>query len=73
MTWLNPWAWAGLVVVGLPVFIHLLGRARARPQRFPTLRFVDPSRLLPRRFTRPHDPLVLAVRVLIFAAAVAAL
>ena len=42
----QPWAWAGLLALGLPVLIHLLGRVRARLLPFPTLRFVVSSRIV---------------------------
>jgi hypothetical protein len=73
MTWQNPWGWLGLLTLVLPVLIHLLGRGRSRVERFPTLRFVETSRLLPTRRTRLHDLLLLAVRLAILAAAAAAL
>src|ERR1043166_6684007 len=73
MIWLNPWAWAGLVALALPIAIHLLGRGHARVHKFPTLRFLEASRLLPTRRTRVRDLLLLAVRIGILAAAVAAL
>src|SRR5205807_1608529 len=73
MIWLNPWAWAGLVMVALPVAIHLLGRGHARVYKFPTLRFLDASRLMPTRRTRVRDLLLLVVRVAILASAVGAL
>jgi hypothetical protein len=73
MIWLNPWAWLGVFAVAVPVLIHLFGRGPARVVRFPTLRFIQPSRLLPARRTRIHDALVLAVRVATIVAAVAAL
>ena len=47
--------------------------AGARVLRFPSLRFLGVSRLLPTRRTRLQDLLLLAVRVAIFALAVAAL
>lgn len=73
MTWLNPWAWAGLVAIALPVLIHLLGRQPARRQRFPTLRFIGESRPLPTRRSRLHDLLLLGLRCAAIAAAVMAL
>ncbi|MEJ7811703.1 MAG: BatA domain-containing protein [Gemmatimonadaceae bacterium] len=73
MIWRNPWAWAGLAALALPVLIHLLARGRARVHPFPTLRFLEPSRLLPTRRTRVHDVVLLLVRLGILAAAVAAL
>jgi hypothetical protein len=73
MIWRNPWAWLGLAALALPVLIHLLGRGHARVQPFPSLRFLERSKLLPTRRTRLHDIRLLAVRVAVFAAAVAAL
>jgi hypothetical protein len=73
MIWQNPWAWLGLATVALPVIIHLLGRGHARVHRFPTLRFIDASRLLPTRRTRLSDLLIFAVRVSVLIAAAAAL
>src|ERR1700749_1932101 len=73
MIWLNPWAWAGVIGVALPILIHLLGRGHAQVLKFPTLRFLDASRLLPTKRTRIHDPLLLAVRVAILLFAAAAL
>jgi hypothetical protein len=72
MTWLNAWAWIGLVVLVVPVLIHLLGRRSARVQRFPTLRFIDQSPLMAVRRTRLSDLPLLIARVAILAAAVAA-
>jgi hypothetical protein len=65
MIWQNPWAWLGVLGVALPIVIHLLGRGHARVMRFPTLRFIDASRLLPTKRSRIQDPLLLAVRVAI--------
>jgi hypothetical protein len=73
MTWQNPWAWAGLATLALPVLVHLLSRAPAVRRLFPSLRFIDASRLSPRRRTRPRDLLLLAVRLGVLGAAVAAL
>ncbi|MES2522539.1 MAG: BatA domain-containing protein [Gemmatimonadota bacterium] len=73
MIWRNPWAWTGLLCLVLPVLIHLLSRAPADVRPFPSLRFINPSRLSPRRRTRPRDVLLLCIRLSILAAAVAAL
>jgi hypothetical protein len=73
MIWLNPWAWLGIVGIALPILIHLLGRGHAQVRRFPTLRFLDASRLLPTKRSRIQDPLLLAVRVAIVALAALAL
>ena len=73
MSWQNPWAWLGLLTLALPVLIHLLGRGHARVLPFPSLRFLERSRLLPTRRTRLHDIPLLLVRLAILLAAVAAL
>jgi hypothetical protein len=71
--WLNAWALIGLVGIALPVLIHLLARGHARTHRFPSLRFIDPSQLLPTRRTRVQDPLLLALRCTIVGLAALAL
>jgi hypothetical protein len=71
--WRHPWAWLGLAAIALPVLIHLLGRGHAKVRPFPSLRFLERSRLLPTRRTRIHDWALLLVRAGILAAAVAAL
>jgi hypothetical protein len=73
MIWGNAWALLGLVGIALPVLIHLLGRGHARVLRFPTLRFLDASRLLPTKRSRIQDPLLLAVRIAIVGLAALAL
>jgi len=72
MTWLNPWAWIGLVAVGVPIAIHLLTRAQPRPQPFPTLRFLGRATTTAVRRRVLRDRALLAVRVAIVAAIVAA-
>jgi hypothetical protein len=73
MIWQNPWAWLGLLLVAVPIVVHLLARRSARVQHFPTLRFLQPTPPLATRRTRITDPLLLAVRIAIVVAAVAAL
>jgi len=73
VTWLNPWALIGLAGVAAPVLIHLLARGHARTRRFPSLRFLEPSQLLPTRRTRIHDPLLLGIRCGVVALAALAL
>ena len=73
MTWGNAWAFAGVLLLALPVLIHLLARRTAKLQRFPTLRFLGTSRLLPRGNPRLTDPLLLVLRMLIISSAVVAL
>ncbi|MEO5568039.1 MAG: BatA domain-containing protein, partial [Gemmatimonadaceae bacterium] len=69
----NPLALLGLLAIAVPVIIHLLGRHRSRIQRFPTLRFLTESRLIPTRRRRVNDIRLLMVRVGIVAAAAIAL
>ena len=73
MRWQNPWAWIGLLTLALPVLVHLFSRRPARVEPFPSLRFLDVSRLLPTRRTRLTDRVLLLVRMAIVAMAVAAL
>ena len=73
MIWQNPLAFAGLLLLVVPILIHLLGRRTARVEPFPTLRFLESAVFFVRRRSRLSDLLLLAVRLLIVAAAVAAL
>ncbi|MEP6765246.1 MAG: BatA domain-containing protein [Gemmatimonadaceae bacterium] len=73
MIWQNAWAFAGLVALALPVLIHMLSRKQAVVQKFPTLRFLDVSRLLPTRSPRLSDIPLLFVRLGILAMAILAL
>lgn len=72
MTWLNPAAAFGIVLAAAPVLIHLLVHRHAERFAFPTLRFIRPTRLAAIRRHVLEDLLLLAVRVAIIAAAVAA-
>jgi hypothetical protein len=71
--WQNPWAWLGAMGIALPILIHLLGRGHANVLRFPTLRFIEVSRLLPTKRSRIQDPWLLVVRVATVACAALAL
>jgi hypothetical protein len=73
MIWLRPWAWLGAATILLPILIHLLGRGQRITHRFPSLRFIDPSRLLPAQRNRLQDLLLLLVRVAVLLLAVIAL
>ena len=73
MIWQNPIAWLGLAAVAVPVLVHLRSRRTRLRVRFPTLRFIDPSRLAPTRRRRLTDVPLLIARVAIVVAAVAAL
>ena len=73
MTWLNAWAWWGLAALAVPVAIHLLTRAQPRPQPFPTLRFLTQATSTAVRRRTIMDRALLAVRLGVLAAVVAAL
>ena len=73
MIWLTPLAWLGLAMVVVPIAVHLIGRRRPRLLAFPTLRFLPETQLTIRPRRRIHDPWLLALRIAIVIAAVAAL
>ena len=73
MTWLLPIAFAGLVTLAIPIAIHLLVRQRSRRLSFPSLRFLQSTPLAALKRRTLQDWPLLAVRLLILAAAVAAL
>jgi MYXO-CTERM domain-containing protein len=73
MTWITPVAWIGLVSLGVPIVIHLLWRHENRRVTFPSLRFLTPTQSSALSRRRIEDWLLLALRMLILAAAVAAL
>jgi hypothetical protein len=69
----NPLAWLGLGALVLPLVVHMLVRERARVQRLPTLRFLRGEPPVAIRRSRPDEPLLLALRLLLLAVAVFAL
>jgi hypothetical protein len=73
MIWRNPVAWFGLATLLIPVAIHLLVRHRAEPRPFPSLRFVQPTRLASVRRKMISDWPLLLIRLAMLGAAVAAL
>ena len=73
MIWRNPVAWFGLATLLIPIAIHLLVRHRAEPRPFPSLRFIQPTRLASVRRKMISDWPLLVIRLAILAAAVAAL
>jgi hypothetical protein len=73
LIWLAPAALLGLAALVLPVLIHLLTHQQTRHVPFPTLRFLRRTRLAALRRRSLHDWWLLAVRLAILAAAVAAL
>jgi len=73
MIWLNPVAWFAILAVVAPILIHLLVHRRAERFPFPTLRFIQPTRLAAIRRRVLDDVALLGVRVAILALAAAAL
>jgi hypothetical protein len=73
MTFLQPWAWIGLVAIAGPILAHLLARRSARRVPFPTVRFLPPAIQTPVSRDRLTDIPLLGVRCLVIAAATAAL
>lgn len=69
----NPMAWLGLLALAVPILVHLFSRKPARTAAFPSLRFLDVSRVLPTRRTQLSDLPLLLVRCAIVVFAVAAL
>src|SRR5215212_2171055 len=70
--WQNPAVLFALAVIAAPVLIHILVQRRAERFSFPTLRFLQPTRLAAIRRHVLEDAALLAVRAAILAAAVAA-
>jgi hypothetical protein len=73
IAWLEPAALIGLLALAGPLLIHLLRRQRAQRVRFPSLRFVRPTRTAAVRLRVPSDGWLLALRLAIVAAAAIAL
>lgn len=73
MLWLNPSALFALAAVAAPILIHILIQRRAERFPFPTLRFLQPTRLAAIRRHLLEDLPLLAIRISLLAAAVAAL
>ncbi len=73
MLWLNPVALFALAAIAAPILIHILVRRTAERFPFPTLRFLQPTRLAAIRRHLLEDWRLLAVRALLLAAAAAAL
>jgi hypothetical protein len=72
VVWAYPAAALALVAVVIPLLLHLFTRRRARPIQFPTLRFIQASRLASLKRRALDDVLLLAIRIAIVAAAAAA-
>ncbi len=70
--WRNPAAWIGAIALAIPLAVHLLARVQAKTIAFPSLRFIQPSRLAALKRRRLTDVLLLTLRLLALALAVAA-
>jgi hypothetical protein len=73
VSWLSPAAWLGLASLAVPILIHLFARERNRRFWFPSLRFLQTSRVAALKQRRISDWPLLAIRLLILASAVTAL
>ena len=73
MTFLQPWAWIGLVAVAIPIAAHLLARRPARRVLFPAVHFLPGGLQKPVSRDRLTDLALLVVRCSVITAAVAAL
>jgi len=73
MSWLNPSGLFAIAAVAAPILIHILVQRRAERFSFPTLRFLQPTRLAAIRRHLLEDPGLLAIRIGVLAAAVVAL
>jgi Aerotolerance regulator N-terminal len=73
ITFLQPWAWLLATAVALPIAVHLLARDRSRRVLFPTLRFLDRTKLSAVSRQTLQDWPLLAVRLALVLAAVTAL
>jgi hypothetical protein len=65
LEWINPVAFAGLTAMAGAVLVHLLKRQRAVRVRFPSVRFVRPTRVASLRVVAPSDYGLLALRMAI--------
>lgn len=67
MGFFSPWFLAGLLAVGLPLWLHLLKRHRSEPMRFPSLMFFERSIQSSVKHRRLMYLMLLALRLAILA------
>lgn len=72
MTWLHPWALAGLVAAGLPLLLHLLARRDPPTVLFPAVRYLLAATERQQRRLRLQHWLLLLLRTLLIACLVLA-
>jgi hypothetical protein len=68
----QPAVWWAALLVSLPIAVHLLTRAKRTPLIFPSIRFLQETRLAAVSRSRPDDWLLLILRALTILLAVAA-
>jgi hypothetical protein len=73
VTFLQPAVWLAAVAIALPIAIHLLTRATRTPVRFPSIRFLEATRLAASSRQRLQDWPLMLFRVSIILLAIAAL
>ncbi|MGE9294154.1 MAG: BatA domain-containing protein, partial [Puniceicoccales bacterium] len=73
LSFAQPLLLAGLAALALPLLAHLVNRARARPLRFPSVRYIGASQLPRDKRRHLRDLLLLLLRLLFIALAVLAL
>jgi hypothetical protein len=73
ITFLHPAVWLAALAVALPIAIHLLTRAMRTPVRFPSIRFLEATRLAASSRQRIQDWPLLLLRIAIIVLAIAAL
>jgi hypothetical protein len=73
LVFLQPWVWLLAAGVAVPVAVHFLARDRSRQVTFPTLRFLETTKLSAVRWRALQDWPLLAIRMAVVLAAVAAL
>lgn len=73
LTFANPAFLWGLLGLAAPILIHLINRDLFRPLRFPSIRFILRGKMPVERKRRLRDLLLLALRMLLFAAIIGAL
>lgn len=66
LTFAQPWAFLALAAVALPVLAHMAFRRTTKRQKFPSLRFIRPSRIPRTGRKTPADLLLLLLRILLF-------
>ncbi|MEZ5284575.1 MAG: BatA domain-containing protein [Vicinamibacterales bacterium] len=71
VTFLQPWVWLLAAAVALPIAIHFLARDRSRRVPFPSLRFLETTRLsaVTRRVLQDWPLLLLRVAIVLVAVA----